>query len=298
MQNRYAHFDWNQARAFLMAAELGSFSAAALALGQSQPTISRQVAALEARLGVTLYERVGRKLSLTETGRELATKARAMASAADEIALAASGQSQQVEGHICISASEVMATLFLPEVLAKLRKIAPGIIVEVLVSNEISDLKRREADIALRHIRPEQPDLYAKLLGESDARIYGTAALIESLAPLDAQKLSSADFLSYGDAKSMLTYLNPLGLSLREENVKFICENGLAALQIIQRGLCFGVLTERMAAQTQDLHVALPSLAPLRFPTWLVTHRELHTSKRIRIVFDLLSNSFGGNNRI
>jgi len=91
-------FDWNQARAFLVTAEQGSLSAAARALGLTQPTLGRQVAALEEKLGVTLFERGRRSLFLTQSGLELLDHVRMMGDAAGRISLTASGQSQAIEG--------------------------------------------------------------------------------------------------------------------------------------------------------------------------------------------------------
>ncbi|MCJ7598755.1 MAG: LysR family transcriptional regulator, partial [Methyloceanibacter sp.] len=146
MNWRSVAFDWNQARAFLATVEEGSLSAAARALGMTQPTLGRQVAALEQELGVVLFERVGRGLTLTPNGLELVDHVRAMRDAASQVSLTASGQSQTIEGSVCISASEAVAAYQLPPILAKLRDIAPGIEVEVVASTAVSDLRRREAD--------------------------------------------------------------------------------------------------------------------------------------------------------
>lgn len=108
MKSGASAFDWNQVRAFLATADAGSLSAAARVLGQTQPTLGRQVAALEADLGVTLFERAGRGLVLTEAGADLLEHVRAMGAAADRVALAASGQSQEVAGLVRITASDVL----------------------------------------------------------------------------------------------------------------------------------------------------------------------------------------------
>ena len=100
-------FDWNQARAFLVTVEEGSLTAAARALGLTQPTLGRQVAALEDSLGVTLFDRVGRSLRLTPSGLELLDHVRSMGDAAGRVSLTASGQSQTVEGQVCITASDL-----------------------------------------------------------------------------------------------------------------------------------------------------------------------------------------------
>src|SRR6187397_415258 len=104
MDWRSSKFDWNRARAFLVTAEEGSLSAAARALRMTQPTLGRQVRALEEELGIALFERVGRGLTLTASGLELLDHVRGMGESANRVALSASGQSQTIEGPICITA--------------------------------------------------------------------------------------------------------------------------------------------------------------------------------------------------
>ena len=155
------NLDWNQLKAFLQTAQTGSLSAAARKLGLTQPTLSRQVAAIEQQMGVTLFERVGKSMVLTPTGLDLLEHARAMGTAAEALGLAASGRSQAVGGVVSVSATDVVATHLLPPILQRLRAQEPGIAVEVIASNALSDLLRREADIAIRHVQPEQPELIA-----------------------------------------------------------------------------------------------------------------------------------------
>lgn len=114
-------FDWNHMRAFLATAEEGSLSAAARKLGLTQPTLGRQVTALEAELNLMLFERVGRNLVLTQAGEELLQHVRAMNAAADQVALVASGQSQAVEGVVRITASDVFSAYLLPPIMKELR---------------------------------------------------------------------------------------------------------------------------------------------------------------------------------
>ena len=193
-------FDWNQARAFLATAEEGSLSAAARALGLTQPTLGRQVAGLEETLGVLLFDRVGRSLVPTEAGLSLLEHVRAMGEAANRVSLAASGRSQAIAGHVCISASDVVAQYMLPPVIGELRRKAPEIEIELVASNTVSDLRRREADIAIRHIRPEEPDLIARLVRETTARLYAaTSWLEENGRPKTAGDLAGASFVGFGD---------------------------------------------------------------------------------------------------
>ena len=134
MDWRSVKFDWNRARAFLVTAEEGSLSAAARALGMTQPTLSRQVDALEDELRLVLFERAGRGLVLTPSGLELLDHVRGMGEAASRVSRAASGQSQTIEGSISIAASEAYSAFLLPPIIEKLRRDYPGIFVEIVAS--------------------------------------------------------------------------------------------------------------------------------------------------------------------
>ena len=287
-------FDWNQVRAFLVTAEEGSFSAASRALGLTQPTLGRQVAALEERLGVTLFERLGRSLSLTQSGLELLEHVRAMGDAAGRIALSASGQSQRIEGHVCITATDIVSMHLLPPALMQLRNMAPGIEVEVVASNEVRDLRRREADIAIRHARPEQPDLIAKLLRELSIRLYASTDYLDHLGrPSSLGDLAEAVFIGFDRSGRLLTRLKQMGLPLEKDNFRLTSESGAVAWEMVKHGLGVGVMAEDVADQTPGVECVLPDLDPILVPVWLVTHRELHTSRRIRLVFDVLAETLG-----
>lgn len=282
--------DWNHLRAFLETAETGSLSAAARKLGLTQPTLSRQVAAIEQSLGVTLFERTGQAMVPTEAGLSLLEHARTMGSAAEELALAASGQSQAVEGLVSISASDAVATWLLPPVLQRLRTKAPGITVEVVTSNALSDLRRREADIAIRHVRPDQPDLIGKLLYESSAGFYASLEWVRRHGhPRTAAEALQHDFIGVDRVGRYQELLAQHGLPLESAQFTVLSENSVTAWMLVQKGLGIGVMMEEVAQLTPDVVRVLDDIKPVRFPVWLVTHRELRTARRIRIVFDLLA---------
>lgn len=288
-------FDWNQARAFLATAEEGSLSAAARALGQTQPTLSRQVRALEADLAVTLFERVGRSLVLTQAGIELLDHFGAMRDAAGRVSLAASGRSQAIEGHVSITATNFMATFYLPAVLKKIRKAAPNIELEIITSNAVQDLTRREADIAIRHGRPNQPDLIARLVGETTAHFYASPEFLDEFGrPETMEELSALEFIGFENPDRMIPFLNDLGLSLSRDNFWVTTTSGTMLLELLRQDFGVSILTRDTAALVPDLECVLPSFDGIPVPVWLVTHRELHTSRRIRLVYDMLADFLTG----
>ena len=290
MANARADFDWTQARAFLAAAETGSFSAAARQLGLTQPTLGRQVAALEEALGVLLFERTARGIVLTQTGLDLLDDVRAMATAADHLALTASGQSQAIAGHVTISTTDLMALLHLPPAFEALRATAPGIDIEIVTANHVSDLRRREADIAIRHVRPDQPDLIARLVNETQGRFYAATDFLDRHGrPETVADLARMDFVGFDDIDRMVGYMNEIGIPVAAQNFRISSANGIVAWDLVKRGFGVGAMVDETAAITEGVECVLPDLAPIPVPIWLVTHRELHSSRRIRVVFDTLA---------
>ncbi len=290
MDWRSVKFDWNKARAFLVTAEEGSLSAAARALGMAQPTLGRQVDGLEQELGIVLFERVGRGLTLTPSGLELLDHVRDMGEAAGRVSMTALGQSQALEGTICISASETYAAVLLPPIIAKLRIMEPGIQVEIVVANHASDLRRREADIAIRNFRPTESDLIAKKIGDADAVLYATPDYIAKIGnPTKPYDLRHAEFVNMDHGGMMIKGLNTLGLGLTEANFPLLTESYLVMWELVRQGAAIGILDAHIGDADPVVRRVLPDLEPLVFPIWLVSHRELTTSRRIRRVYDFLA---------
>jgi len=285
-------FDWNQARSFLVTAEEGSLSGAARALGLTQPTLGRQVAALEASLGVTLFERVGKSLALTDAGRELLTHVRTMGEAAGRLSLSAYGQSQMLEGKVSITATDTMSTYQLPSILKSIRKAAPGVEIEILSSNSLQDLRRREADIAIRHVRPEEPNLIAKLIYETSAHLFASPAYLDTCGrPTSPADLSDALFVGFEDPSRMLPALAEIGLHLRRDQFKVTTNNGVAMYEMIRQGLGIGFIPKDNGPDILGFEQVLPDIPPIPVPVWLTTHSEVHTSPRVRLVFDILAEA-------
>ncbi len=284
------NLDWNQLKAFLETAETGSLSAAARKLGLTQPTLSRQVAAIEQFMGVTLFERVGKSMALTPTGLDLLEHARAMGAAAEALGLAATGSSQAVRGVVSVSATDVVASVLLPPLVKKLHDQEPGITIDVIPSNALSDLLRREADIAIRHVKPEQPDLIARLVREASAHFYASESWVNAHGhPRSAEDAARLSFVGSDRSGQYLGYLRMHGLPLSEANFSCYADHSVAHWALVRQGMGIGVMMEEIANATPGMVRVLDDLPPVRFPIWLVTHRELRTSKRIRMVFDALA---------
>jgi len=287
-------FDWNQVRAFLATVEEGSFSGAARVLKTTQPTIGRQISELEEKLGVTLVERSVRGPTLTETGRDLLDHVRAMGEVATLISMVATGKSQEVTGEVTVTATDLMSASVLPALLAPLRKTAPGIRVRIVASSDVQNLMQREADIAIRHVRPEQPDLIARHVGDFRANLYAAKSYLDSRGrPQTPREIAEHDFVGNADPDRLMAPLHNMGIPVRPEQFVTSSESGVVAWELVKAGYGVSMQPEVLGDAEPGTEKVLSTLPSLEFPIWLVTHRELQTNRRIRIVFDVLARGLG-----
>ncbi len=288
-------FDWNRMRAFLATAEAGSLSAAARKLGLTQPTLGRQVSALEAELGLALFERTARRMTLSDAGRDLLDEARAMGETANRIALLAHGRAQSLDGLIRITASDMMSAYVLPDTLLRLRNMAPRLRVDIVATNDIRDILKREADIAIRHVRPDQADLIARFVGDSPAHLYAAKSYIAARGmPKSIADLAGHDFISLGDDGMFVAAMRDRGIPTSLENLRTGSISGITTWALTRKGFGLFPMSDDIASRFDDVVPVLKGVTDLSFPVWLVTHRDLHTSRRIRLVFDLLAEMLAG----
>jgi len=290
MDRRAIKFDWNRARAFLVTAEEGSLSAAARALDMTQPTVGRQVSALEAELGISLFERTNSGLVLTQSGADLMAQVKAMGEAATNLSRLASGHVETVEGSVCISATEMISAFVLPPIIEKLRNQWPKIEIEIIASNDTSDLSRREADIAIRNYRPTQQELIAKRVQNTLGHLYASKSYIQKLEHRQSpQDLNDAAFLGTDRSNRVISYLNKFGFHLSPSNFPVIVANHLVQWEMVKHGSGIGFMAANIGDAEPLVERVLPTFPAFETETWLVAHRELKTSRRLRVVFDYLA---------
>lgn len=284
------NFDWNQVRAFLATVEEGSLSAAARALGLTQPTLGRQVAALEEELGITLFERSGRSLILTPTGEALAEHVRAMGEAATLVSLVASGQSQRVEGVVKISATEGYSVNLMPHFVRQMRAAAPGIHIEIVATDTLSDLRHREADIAIRNAEPTDADLIARKVRTEAGGLFATPALIAEHGPFArVADLAQAPFVGFGADASVLDALQKRGVPVTAENFVAGSRSHLVHWALCEAGVGIGLHGWNIGRLSGSVVPILEEEVNFEFPVWLVAPQELKTSRRVRVVYDALA---------
>lgn len=289
IDRKAVRFDWNRARAFLVAAEEGSFSAAAKALQTTQSTIGRQIAALEEELGVSLFEKVGRGIEITPSGVELIEHVRTMDQAATRFSLKASGRSSSIEGTVAISATEAVAVYLLPDIIRELREEEPGINIEIVATNTASDLRRREADIAIRNFRPQHSDLIARRLEDMRAHLYATSSYLTRKGPFcSLDDFAKGDFIGFVDNAAYLKGLQQIGLPITGANFPYATESHIVHWSLTKAGAGIGAMVETVGDAEHSVTRVNKDIPPFLIETWIVAHRELRTNRRIRYVFDYL----------
>jgi DNA-binding transcriptional LysR family regulator len=285
-------FDWRLVPSFLAALEHGSLLGAARALGASQPTLGRHIAELEAQLGVVLFERTGRGLLPTATALQLAEAAHAMESGAHRLARGVSAASAGIAGTVRISASQPVACFLLPPILARMRQALPQVQVELVASNAVSNLLRREADIALRMVQPSQGSLVARRIARITLGAYAHRDYLRRRGtPRRPQDLMTHELVGNDRIEDILKGFAAFGLPATREHFAFRSDDLVAYWEAVRAGLGVGFVADYLAATDPQLTALLPMLKIPPLPIWLTVHREIRSSPRIRAVYDFLAQA-------
>jgi DNA-binding transcriptional LysR family regulator len=281
---------WDELRTFVEVAHDGSLSGAARRLGLTQPTVGRHIDALEEALGLTLFTRSPRGLTPSPAALALAPHVETMAAAAAALARAASGEAAADHGAVRVTASEVIGCEVLPPILAAFRAEHPGIAIELALTNRNEDLARRDADIAVRMVRPTQSGLVARRIGAARIFLYAHRHYLarfgepRSLADLPNHCLIGFDrdnrsFRSVGEFPRRLT----------REDFGLRTDSDLAQLAALRAGVGVGGCQENIARRVPELVPVLTSAVQFSLDVWLVMHEDLKATRRVRLLFDRLA---------
>ncbi|MBP6903478.1 MAG: LysR family transcriptional regulator [Burkholderiaceae bacterium] len=285
-----ATLDWNLLRALGAVLEQGSLTAAAARLGCSQPTLSRQIAALERQLAQPLFERTGRRLRPSAAAQALAEPAQRMLAAARALAQAADAPSRSLAGTVRLTASQVVSAFVLPPLLARLAELHPEIQIELVPSDQVSNLLEREADIAVRMLRPTQGTLITRHLGDWKLGFYVHRRLLQRLGrPFDASCLDALRWVGLDQQTQLVDGFRAAGFDIDHRFFGLRCDQHAVGLQAVLAGVGVGLVLQPLAARHAQLQQVLPGLDLPVLPLWLTAHRELRASRRLRVVWDFLA---------
>ena len=285
-------FDWSLVRSFLAVLEKGSLLAASRDLQLSQPTIGRHVAELESQLGLVLFDRNGRGLLPTEAAYHLAESARIMQSGADQLARNVLGADLGASGTVRITASQPVSCYVLPPLLAQMRLSLPDVQVELVASNEVSNLLRREADIAVRMVQPQQASIIARRVGKVTLRACAHQDYLRRRGvPRQPNDLLAHDLIGGDRNDDTLKGFAAQGLVVGREQFAFRADDLIVVWQAVRAGLGVGFVSEYLIRSDPAVIPVLPKLKIQPLPVWLAVHKEIRTSKRIRAVYDFLADA-------
>jgi DNA-binding transcriptional LysR family regulator len=280
--------DWEPHRAFLAVLREGSLSGAARRLELAQPTVRRRIADLEAGLGVALFTRAPDGLVPTEAALGLRQHAEAMEIAAAAFARGAT-QGSEIAGLVRVSASDVISVEVLPPILADLRRRHPRLVVALSPNNRNEDLLRREADVAVRMVRPEQGALVARRIGDIHIGLHVRADLIAGRAvPATFEEVIAFGLIGVENDNVVVRAMRASGIPIRVEDFAFRSDSDLAQMAAIRAGLGIGVCQVPLALRDPSLVRILPEAFNHPLDTWVVMHEDLRTSAPVRAVFDTL----------
>ena len=280
--------DWDLFQSLHAVLEAGSLSAAARLRGLTQPTLGRHIETLEQRLGSPLFLRSPRGLQPTDLARELKPHLHDMAAAASAAVRDASGAANSLTGSIRITASELVGAEVLPPMLTSFREAHPGIVIELMMSNIVDDLSRREADIAVRMAPPTQNALVAKKVGEVELGFYAAPAYLERHgSPVGMEDLKDHTIVGFdGPARSMRD-LTGMNVPVNREIFSFRSDSDLAQLAMLRAGYGIGACQPTIARRYGLVRV-LANVNVFTLGVWIVMHENLRASRRMRLMFDHL----------
>lgn len=280
---------WDLYGAFLAVMHTGSLSGASRALGVAQPTVRRQIEALEDALGVALFTRAQNGLTPTDLARTTLPHAEAIAASARALVRSVSAPTDADRGTVRITCSEVVGAEVLPTMLAPLREAHPGLTIELVLDNRNQDLLRREADVAVRMTPPTQSGLVRKRAGAIEIGFFATPGyLARHPAPRTAAELTKHALVGPDRARAALDGLAAAGLPITHRDLAIRTDSDLAQIAAVRAGLGIGICQVPLARQPVALVRVLPALR-FELEAWVVTHEDLCGLRRIRLVVDHLA---------
>lgn len=281
--------NWEWYRSLLGVLENGSLSAAARALGMTQPTVGRHIEGLEQALGLKLFTRSHDGYAPTEAALQLRPYAAALAASAAALRRVASSQGDGVRGTVRVSASEVIGVEVLPPILARLRAAWPELTVELLLSNRVDDLLLREADIAVRMLRPSQEALVARRVGAVAVGLHAHRDyLARHGAPVTLDDLAGHSLIGYDQETEFLRGLRKRFPAVSRERFSFRSDSDLAQLALLRAGYGIGVCQVALAAREPSLQRVLGDEFNVELDTWVAMHEDLRDSPRCAVTFAAL----------
>ncbi|MGO9604680.1 MAG: LysR family transcriptional regulator [Candidatus Binataceae bacterium] len=289
---------WDDLRFFLAAARGGSLSAAAHELSVNYTTVSRRLAALQRRLGATLLQRTPDGLALTTAGEAVMALCERMEGTATELERRAAGKDRAPAGLVSVTATETFASRFIIPALASLRERHPEIEIELIPDYRRLDLSRRQADLAIRNLKPDDPRLVCRRIAGFGLSLYASSDyLARRRKPRRGEGLAHHELVAW-------TYILParrsqfMGENIDGARISFRSNSTSALVRAVAEGFGIGFLPCYLADAEPGLIRLWPEVPSVMQPLWLIHHEDLRRVARIKIVADAIADAFRREARV
>lgn len=278
--------DWDNARVFLAICRQGTLRAAAAELRVDQATVGRRLAALEKSLDVRLFLRTPGGYLPTPAGERARLGAEQMEQAAHRLQREMQGADRRLSGTVRLACTDTTATTFLIPALAGLHRQHPDVRVVLSVSTQLTNLTRREADLAVRVLRPDSPDLIARHLSRREVGLYASRDyLARHGEPVPGSAFADHDVVIYQAGVSRLHGDSLCGEPIANARVAMEVNTGMMLAQAVRAGLGIGEIPTHLAESFEELVRVWPQRSE-DYDLWLVMHKDLHRTARVRAVAD------------
>jgi DNA-binding transcriptional LysR family regulator len=298
--------DWNDFRLILAVARAGSLTGGAQALGINHSTAFRRLHAAEAKLGVRLFERLAAGHYLpTEAGTQALLTAERMETETTRLDREIAGSDHRLTGRLRVTSSETLAYRLLTAELARFRTAHPGIELELTIDNRILSLSRREADVALRVARPKEPDLVGRKLADAAWTLYGAPKLLKKLklsrrlGGADPAALATGPFIGWQSDADGIHAGKWLETTVPAPAIVYRSNSLINQLSAAKAGIGLAVLPCYLGDVEPGIARALAKPIPaLARELWIVTHKDLKDTARVRAFLDLVGAGLVAHKRL
>ena len=287
--------NWDDARVFLAVCRESTLRGAARVLGVDQATVGRRISALEKSLSATLFLRTSEGYALTAVGEAALKAAEKMEHSALELQRQIQGLDDRLTGIVRVSTTDSMAIDFLIPAIARLHAQHPDVRVQLDASTQILSLSKREADIAVRNTRPDNPDLIARRIARWPVGLFASRDYVEAHGvPAPGSAFEGHDLVVYQPYlqgnKDITLVSEPLGRG----RIVSSLSSGLLVRRAIAAGIGIGEIPGYMGERDGLVRLWPERTRPVPYDVWLVTHADLRHTARVRVVIDEIVAGFAG----
>ncbi|WP_454727027.1 MULTISPECIES: LysR family transcriptional regulator [Cupriavidus] len=285
--------NWDDTRIFLAVQREHTLRRAARALALDQATVGRRLGALERSLGATLFLRTSAGYALTPAGEAVLRSALKMEQSAHELLRQAQGADTRLEGEVRVTTTDSLALEFLIPAIGRLHAAHPDVKILLDTSTTVLNLARREADIAVRTMKPENPDLVARRLARWPVGLYAAPAyLARHGEPVPGTAFAGHDLVVYqplmaGDRAPTLA-----GEPIHAGRIVAGMYSSLMLRHAIKAGIAIGEVPVHLGEREGLVRVWPGRARAMHYEVWLVTHQDLRHTARVRAMIDEIVQAF------